>query len=145
MKGIYLPEKGKTFMKKLCLLLLLSFAASARAENPQPPAPSQIDESSSARETVQAPATPQQDQISTIQIELHALKTPLDVDRFAPNEISLGHLELDGIVVQLVKTDNPFQLINPAASEHYGPAEDEVVRELTTSKISGLKLLELRF
>jgi len=132
-------------MKKLCLLLLLSFAASARAENPQSPAPAQIDKSSPAQETVQAPATPQHDEKLTTQIELRAREIPLDVDRFAPNQISLRRLELDGIAVQLVKTDNPLQLINPAAPERYGPAEDDVVRDLTTSKISGLKLLELRF
>jgi hypothetical protein len=132
-------------MKKLCLLLLFSFAASARAENPESPTPSQFDKSKPAREIVQAHAALQQDQKLTTQIKLRVLEIPLDVERSAPIEISLSHLKVDGIVVKLVKTDNPFQLINPAASERYGPAEDDVVRELTTSKISGLKFLELKF
>ena len=104
-----------------------------------------MDESTSARETVEAHAAPELDQKLTTQIELRAQEIPLDVERPAPIEISLGRLKVDGILVQLVKTDNPFQLINPAAPERYGPAEDDVVRELTTSRVSGLKFLELGF
>jgi hypothetical protein len=55
------------------------------------------------------------------------------------------HLKVDGILVQLVKTDNPLQLINPAAPERYGSAEDNVVRDPASGKVSGVKFLELRF
>jgi hypothetical protein len=132
-------------MKKLCLLLLLSFAASVRAENPQALTPSQTNYATPAKETVQAPATPQQDQKLTTQIELRARETPLYIEKPAPNEMSLGRLKVDGIVVHLIRTDNPLQLINPAAPERHGSPEDNVVRDLTTGKVSGLKLLELRF
>ncbi len=100
-------------MKKLCLLLLLSLAASAWAENPPSPAHSQID--------------------------------TLHVEKPAPNETAHGHVKVDGILVQLAKTDNPLQLINPAAPERYGSAEDNVVRDPASGKVSGLKFLELRF
>ena len=132
-------------MKKLCLLLLLSLAESARAENPPSPAPSQIDKPASARQTVQAHAAPQEDQKSPTQIESRRRVTPLHVETPAPNEPAHGHLKVDGILVQLVKTDNPLQLINPAAPERYGSAEDSVVRDPASGRISGLKFLELRF
>ena len=108
------------------------------------PAPTQIDEPTPARETVEAHAALQQDQKLATQIELRAQET-LYVERPAPNEKSLGHFKLDGILVQLLQTDYPLQLINPAAPERYGSAEDSVVRGLTSSKVSGLKFLELRF
>src|SRR6266436_6444335 len=108
------------------------------------PAPSQIDKPTPARETVEAHAALQQDQKLATQIELRAQET-LYVERPTPNEKSLGHFKLDGILVQLLQTDYPLQLINPAAPERYGSAEDSVVRGLTSSKVSGLKFLELRF
>jgi len=132
-------------MKKLCLLLLLSFAVSVRAGNPQGSALAPKDKSTSLQQNLQSRVTPQQDQKLTTEIELRARETPLYLEKPAPNEISLGRLKLDGIVVQLIKTDNPLQLINPAAPERYGTAEDNVVRDLMTGKISGLKLFELRF
>ena len=132
-------------MKKLCLLLLLSLAASARAEDPPSPAPTQINKPAAARQIVQAHAPPQQDQKSTAQIESRERETPLHIETPAPNETAHGHLKVDGILVQLVKTDNPLQLINPAAPERYGSAEDNVVRDSASGKVSGLKFLELRF
>jgi hypothetical protein len=132
-------------MKKLSLLLLFSLAASVRGDNPPSPAHSQINKPAPAPETVQAHAAPQQDQKSTTQIEVHARETPLHVGKPAPNETAHGHVKVDGILVQLVKTDNPLQLINPAAPERYGSAEDNVVRDPASGKVSGLKFLELRF
>jgi len=110
------------------------------------PAPSQINEPSPVQEPVQAYAVLKQEQKSTTQIELGAQgRLLLYVERLAPNEKSLGRFKLDGIFVQLFKTDHPLQLINPAAPERYGSAEDSVVRDLSSSKVSGLKFLELRF
>ena len=132
-------------MKKVCLLLLLSLAASARAENPPSPVHLQIDKPTPARETVQAHVAPLQNQKSTTQTEVHARETPLHVGKPAPNETAHGRPKVDGILVQLVNTDNPLQLINPAAPERYGSAEDNVVRDPTSGKVSGLKFLKLRF
>jgi len=109
------------------------------------PAPSQINEPSPVQEPVQAYAVLKQEQKSTTQIELGAQGRLLYVERLAPNEKSLGRFKLDGIFVQLFKTDHPLQLINPAAPERYGSAEDSVVRDLSSSEVSGLKFLELRF
>ena len=132
-------------MKKLCLLLLLSLAAAGWAENPPSPAPSQIDKPAYARQTVQADTASQQDHKVPTRTKSRRRETPLHVEKPAANETSHGRLRVDGILVQLVNTDNPFQLINPAAPERYGSAEDNVVRDPTSGRISGLKFLELRF
>jgi transcriptional regulator with XRE-family HTH domain len=67
------------------------------------------------------------------------------VEKRAPKETTRGRLKVDGILVQLVKTDNPLQLINKAAPERCGSAEDNVMRDPASGKVSDLKFLELRF
>jgi hypothetical protein len=62
-----------------------------------------------------------------------------------PNEIVRGKVVYSGVAVQLVKTSNPLQLINPAAPPQYGSAEDNVLRDPTTGRAAGLKFLSLRF
>jgi len=61
-----------------------------------------------------------------------------------PNEARLGKTSIDGIGVEAVKTDNPLELINPAAPAKYGSAEDNVVRDLD-GKVSGLKMFSFKF
>ena len=130
-------------MKKLCLILLLSSTASAWAGNP--PVPSEIAKPAPAVQIVQAQAAPQQNQELTTQAELNVREMPLYVETPAPNETTRGRIKMDGILVQAVKADNPLQLINPAAPERYGSADDNVARDFTSGKVSGLKFLELRF
>jgi len=62
-----------------------------------------------------------------------------------PNEIVTGTVTFSGIAVELMKTDNPLELINPAAPVEYGLAEDNVVRDPITDKASGLKLFSIQF
>jgi hypothetical protein len=130
-------------MKKLCLILFLSTVASAWAGDPQTRTLSQTSNNkpSPARESVQTNDVPQ----SATQIELLARETPLQVAGPAPNEIVHGRTEVDGILVQAVKTDNPLQLINPAAPERYGSAEENILRNPASGRVSGLKFLEIRF
>jgi hypothetical protein len=136
-------KERNTVMKKLCLILLLSAVASAWAGNPPTPTLSQT---APARETVKTNTVPQTDQKSTAQIESHARETPLHyVEKPAPNETVHGRIAVDGILVQLDKTDNPLQLINPAAPARYGTAEENILRNPASGKVSGLKVLELRF
>jgi hypothetical protein len=134
-----------TVMKKVCLLLLFSLAASVRADNPPPPAHSQTNTPAPAWQTMEAHPAPQQYQKLPTQIKSRARQTPLHVENPAPNKPAHGRLKVDGILVQLVKTDNPLQLINPAAPERYGSAEDYVVRDVSSGKVSGLMFLEVRF
>ncbi len=43
-----------------------------------------------------------------------------------PNEIGLGKLSFSGIAVQLLKAENPLQLLNPAAPAQYGSGMDNL-------------------
>jgi hypothetical protein len=63
---------------------------------------------------------------------------------FKPNEIAVGRLTLDGIVVEAIKTRRPLQLVNPAAPPEYGSPEDNVVRDPINGRV-GLKFLSIKF
>ena len=62
-----------------------------------------------------------------------------------PNELVKGSVAYSGIVVQVLKTDNLLQLLNPLAPAKYGSAEDNVLRDSITGKVSGWKLFSIRF
>jgi hypothetical protein len=62
-----------------------------------------------------------------------------------PNEIKGPRTTYSGIAVQLFKTDNPLQLINPFAPARYGPAEQNIVRDPLTKKSVGFKLFSIEF
>jgi hypothetical protein len=62
-----------------------------------------------------------------------------------PNEIKRSNVTYSGIFVELSKTDNPLQLINPAAPPEYGSTEDNTVRDPISGEVSGLKLLSIQF
>jgi hypothetical protein len=62
-----------------------------------------------------------------------------------PNEIQrYGHV-YSGALVQVVKTDNPLQLINPFAPAEYGSGEDNLSRDWSNRKATGLRILSLKF
>ena len=62
-----------------------------------------------------------------------------------PNEMVKGGIIYSGIAVQVVKTDNPLQLINPLAPPKYGSPEDNVMRDSFTGRVFGLKIFSIRF
>jgi hypothetical protein len=62
-----------------------------------------------------------------------------------PNEIVQGNVVYSGVAVQLVKAPNPLQLFNPVAPPQYGSAQDNLVRDPTTGRAFGLKIISLRF
>ena len=62
-----------------------------------------------------------------------------------PNEIVKENVTFSGIAVQLVKTDNPLQLVNPLAPARYGSPEDNTLHDPISGKISGLKIFSIRF
>ena len=72
-------------------------------------------------------------------------ETPPTLSDRKPNEIKAGKFSYSGAVVEAVKTDNPLELINPAAPIHYGLAEANVVREPASGKVSGLKIFSIQF
>ena len=62
-----------------------------------------------------------------------------------PNEIKSGKLTYSGIAVELLKTGNPLQLVNPAAPAKYGSAEDNVLRDPISGRVSGWKIFSIKF
>jgi hypothetical protein len=60
------------------------------------------------------------------------------------NEIKRNGVTYNGILVELAKTDNPLQLINPAAPPEYGSSEDNVVRDANGEQ-RGLNLFSIHF
>ena len=52
---------------------------------------------------------------------------------------------LSGIAVQMFKTDNALQLINPFAPAKYGSADQNITRNPVTGRASGLKILSIGF
>jgi len=70
-------------------------------------------------------------------------KVPLDIPVRPPNETSFGKVKFSGILVEVAKTPNPLQLLNPFAQGNYSP-EDNVVRD-PNGHISGLKAFSVGF
>ena len=132
-------------MKKFYLVLLLGTTVSAWAGNPPTPILSQTNKPAPVQESRPAQAAPKNDEKSAAQIDLFARQMPLTSERRVPNEIARGRIDVDGSLVQLATTDNPLQLINPAAPERYGSAEINVTRDPASGNASGLKFLEFRF
>ncbi|SPE55661.1 exported hypothetical protein [Verrucomicrobia bacterium] len=62
-----------------------------------------------------------------------------------PNQIIAGKVSYDGIIVEMIKTDNLLELINPAAPEQYGSSEDNVVHDPITRRFSGWKIFSISF
>ncbi len=69
----------------------------------------------------------------------------LSVPPQKPNEMTVNGRAYEGIFVQMAKTSNPLELINPAAPPEYGSSEDNVVFDPITGNASGLKLFSVRF
>lgn len=69
----------------------------------------------------------------------------LSLQAVKPNEIQRNGVSYSGILIQLGKTDNPAQLINPAAPPAYGSPEDNTVWDPVTGEGRGLKLFSISF
>ena len=61
------------------------------------------------------------------------------------NEILTETISFSGIAIEAMKIENPLELINPAASLEYGAAEQNVIRDPITKKVSGLKIFSIEF
>ena len=62
-----------------------------------------------------------------------------------PQQLEGSRFGFDGLLVDLLRVDNPLQFFNPLAGLEYGSAEDRIVRDIITYKITGLKLFSIRF
>jgi len=84
------------------------------------------------------------------QIERQLRQLPPGQELLAPipvkaNEIKAGPVTYSGIFVELIKADQPLQLINPAAPAEYGSSEDNTVINPMTGRGDGLKLFSIGF
>ena len=70
-----------------------------------------------------------------------ARRKSLELRQEKPNEIRHNGLTYSGILVEMAKTDNKLQLINPAAPPEYGTAEDNEVRDPNTGGARGFEIL----
>ncbi len=104
----------------ILVLALAALAANAQTESTTPALESQLTQHISR-------------EISRFSIEAKA------------NEITSGHVTYSGIAVELLKTHNPLQLINPAAPAKYGSPEDNVMRDPISGRVSGWKIFSMRF
>lgn len=57
-----------------------------------------------------------------------------------PNEIRTDKGVYSGVLPQVVKADNPLQLINPAAPKEYGDSSQNTVYDPKTGQAQGIKL-----
>jgi hypothetical protein len=144
-------RRGKGMLMKRHLVLLGLVAAltvAARAEQTASPA-------SSTKSTNAAPATaaPAKSALTSaagrggLQVDqMQAVrKRRALVQDEKPNEILTERVGFNGIAVQLVKTDNPIQMVNPVAPARYGTAEDNTLRNPIDGKILGLNIFSIRF
>jgi hypothetical protein len=109
---------------KAILTVFAAFGLMVGAANQPGPPPDESMEARTAR------------RMSEISVELR-------LDR--PNEVTVRNFTLDGISVQALRTDNPWQLINPLAPPEYGYGEDNVARDPINGKASGLKVFSIKF
>lgn len=62
-----------------------------------------------------------------------------------PNEISVGSYRYSGILVQVLRSANPLQLLNPWAPASAGAGAQNLVLDPVSGGPSGLKLLAVNF
>ena len=119
-------------MKRLLGLLAIFFALQASAQSNTNATPAKASATRVAPSLdIQGPTS----RTSTI-----TLKPPP-----RPNEIVKGNVTYSGISVAIVKNGHPLQLLNPMAPPEYGEPEDNVVRDINSKKVTGLKFFAIRF
>lgn len=123
-------------MKKYAVLLSVLAALSIYAAEPPKTTDNKATDNSKATDNKALQTSSAQAQTKT----QHTL-----TQEAKPNEIVKDKVAYSGIAVELVKTDNPLQLINPAAPAKYGSPEDNTLRNPIDGKVIGLKIFSIRF
>ena len=109
-------------MKKLCLALPLMAALCVRAQD-----------RAASSQNEQAPHVDSLDLRSEATVRYDERPNVIERDSFS------------GIVIQIANSDKPWALISPWASRDYGFGEQNVVRDLTSGRIAGLRLFSFEF
>jgi hypothetical protein len=79
------------------------------------------------------------------EIERLVREHKIEARKPAPNEVRAGRVTCRGILVQLVRSPRPLQMVNPAAPAEYGNAEQNVSRNPVSGRASGLNFFSIRF
>ncbi len=61
------------------------------------------------------------------------------------NAIAGRKVVYSGVAVQIAKTKNPLQLINPFAPAEYGSGHENLDRDIITGKPTGFKFISISF
>lgn len=67
------------------------------------------------------------------------------VRKEVPNQIIGKKFKFRGALIQIIKANNPLQLINPFAPAEYGSGYDNVVRHPIDGKATGISALSVEF
>lgn len=97
-----------------------------------------------AAQTTNAPPAAREESLQA-DVVTRARQSPLTLREEKPNQILGRKVSYSGMAVFVLKTRKPLQVINPAAPARYGDAEDNVVRDPTTRRVSGLKFFCIEF
>ena len=71
--------------------------------------------------------------------------TSLSLTLERPNEVVHGDIVYSGVFVQMAKSNNPLELINPLAPAEAGSALDNTVFNPINDKHEGIKLFAINF
>jgi hypothetical protein len=108
-------------MKKLFLLLSVLVAGSLSAQDPKPGPPMKAENIPQRRDTLLTPKLSQ------------------------PNEIVHRQFTYSGVLVQIAKSSEPAQLVNPFAPAEYGTGYENNDRDIITHESNGIKLFSIHF
>ena len=61
------------------------------------------------------------------------------------NSIAGRKVVYSGVAVQIAKTKNPLQLLNPFAPPEYGSGHENLDRDIITGKPTGFKIISVSF
>ena len=116
-------------MKTTFLLLTLLAAGTANAQSPAP---------------TDAQTPVRTDALET-RVGYEARTTLAKPESPALNRIMGQRFIYTGIAIEMMRAENPLQMLNPFAPERYGDAEQNVVRDPITGHVDGLKFFCLSF
>jgi hypothetical protein len=136
----------------LSAVLLVAYVASAQIQpstpvqvNPTRATPTQMAAAKASLVTTNSPPEHARNvlQVQPLRSSTNGLPQ-LVLKEPKPNEVSVGRHTYSGIVVQIIKTKNPLQLLNPGAPAEYGSAWDNL-EQFTISGSGALKLFSFSF
>ena len=116
-------------MKTFIILLTMLVVRVAQAQTPK----------------LAAPAPKQNDHSMTTVLPSKLEPGDLAIKIEKPNEIQHGRVTYSGVAVQVVKSKEPWQLINPFAPAEYGSGRQNLDHDLITGKPTAFKFFSISF